>query len=118
MTTVTEVRNFLNKIAAGFIPDDTIRVQINIAEEIVANEKGQSATEQLVDQAELIQAAYLSYLAYATYIERGTGRVPPPMLEHLGRLEALANKMLEYVKRGTVQSISAYTLTESLWSGE
>jgi len=118
LTTVDDVRAFLRDLPSGFISDATIRKQIEIAEEIVENEKSGAATEQTIESAILAQAGYLTYLAYATYIERGTGNVPPPMLAHLAELKELAERMLGYVRRGAVTSVNVYDLADSIWTEE
>ena len=95
-----DVRDFLNKITDDRLHADSIAKQIEIANVIVENEKSPEASEELVEDATLVQAGYLSYLAYATEFERSVGKVPMPMLIHIDRLERLAKQFLGYVKRG------------------
>ena len=96
---IQEVRDYLNKITTSRVHDDTITINIELANTIVENESSKEASDETIKDAVLTQAGYLSYLSYATEFERSVGRVPPPMLIHIDRLKAIADKFLTYAKR-------------------
>ena len=105
MTTREDVRDFLNKIDTGKIKDETIELMISMAKIIVEKEKSSSSDNDTVDAAILMQSTWMSYLAYAGEFERSVGRIPPPMLLHLDRLEKLAIQYLNYVRRGSTAKL-------------
>jgi len=118
MVSVQDVRDFLKEITTQFVGDPTVRKQITMAEVLVNQEKGANITEEVLEQAILAKAAHLTYLAYATYIERSTGRVPEPMLLHLGELKDLAETMLGYARRGAVVKVTVADLAKGIWKDE
>jgi len=100
MVEASEVRKYLNNISIESITDDVIEIQLELANTKVEENKSESALEQTVEDAILTWAGYLSYLAYATNIERGVGAIPGPMLIHLDMLKAIADEYLGYAMRG------------------
>lgn len=98
---MTEVRDFLNKLSEQRVPDDTIAMQIKVATAKIDNEKSASVSADKIEEAKLVYAGFLVYLAYVTEYERSAGTVPGFIIGHLDTLRELANNYLEYVKRGT-----------------
>lgn len=100
MTSVVEVRAYLNKMGKNRVHTDTIELNIRMAKIEVDMEKHADATPEVIDAAILADAGFKSYLAYATEFERSAGRVPVPMLEHLQELKEIAKRFRGYAKRG------------------
>jgi len=114
MVEVSDVRAYLSDLPSEMISDKTVAAQLEIAETIVLREKSEKASAVDVEKAIKALAGYLVYLAYATYVERGMGEVPPPMLTHLSELKAVADKLLELIRRGKPTIEPPIKLTESL----
>jgi len=106
MTSVKEVRDFLNKMGENRVREDTVELMLRMAKIAVDNEKSSVANNDAVEAAVLSQAAWMSYLAYATEVERSVGEVPPSMLIHLEELKMLAERYMGYAKRGLAPSLS------------
>jgi len=115
MITVSDVRKYLNDIPEEHISDDTIRLQIRIAEAIIENEKSSTATQQLIDNAILAKAGELTYIAYTTEMERSLGVLPPAVATHIEDLRKISDLFLSYVKRGTHMKVTAFDLSSSIW---
>jgi len=115
LVTVAEVRTYLNDLPAEMVADTVVQSQINIADTIIEMETSGRVTITDKERAKLAMAGYLTYLAYATYVERGTGEVPAPILTHLTELKAVADRLVEYVRRGRPTIEPKVSLTESTW---
>jgi len=115
MVTVEDVRSYLNNLSSEHVSDDTIRIQIRLAENIVHNEKAASATQEQIEDAILAKAGELTYIAFCTEMERALGVLPPVVATHVENLRRISDLMLSYVKRGTVSPVTAWELSESLW---
>lgn len=115
MVEEARVRAYLADMPTDRVSPACIAEQIELANTIVESEKSDEATDEQVEDAKLAQAGYLTYVAYATEVERSTGSVPEPVVAHLARLEIIADKMLAYVKHGaeTPQVPYLAQLTES-----
>jgi len=119
MVTVSDVREFLADLPADYISDATINKQISIASAIIDGEKSDDADSTLVDQAKLVNAAYLTLLSYASRIERVTGVIPAPLEKYLIRFERLADRFIEYVRRSDkAPRLNVMQLTKSLLEEE
>ena len=114
MTTREEVQTFLNKMTNDRVKDETVELMLSMAIISVNQEKSSAASNDIIDAAILTDAAYLSYLAYATEFERTVGDVPLPMLTHLGELKLLATKYLGYAIRGVTARVPVIVSTESI----
>jgi len=122
LVSVSEVREFLNDITAEDLPDASIERQIDVASAKVDAFKSDMAEATLVERAKLVVAGYLSYISYASRIERGIGVLPPAVREQLERYEALADQFLSYVQRGKVitkdETHPPLAMPVSLYEGE
>jgi len=120
--TETDVRDFLNKISTQRLSPETIEKQIEVANTTVESEKGSSATEEQINDAKLVYAAFLSLGAYASQLERSVGGTPPAVDRQLRFLETLSTAMLNYVKRGNPQFLpmvaQGATITQQYEEGE
>jgi len=116
MVEVNDVRRFLKNIPTDLLSDDTIQVNIDTANTIVDNEASKKAAFQLKERAKLLYASWLSFLSYATEVERTLGTTPPTVTVQLETLKTLAEQFLVYVKRGDVSAppTVVFDLTESL----
>jgi len=114
LTTVDDVRNYLNGLGESRVKTETIELALDMAKLSVNLEKSVNATNEMIDAAILYEAVYQSYLAYATEFERSTGSVPAPMLIHLGELKALAMRYLVYAQRASTAKTPVITSTDSI----
>lgn len=113
--TVNDVRTFLKDLPAEFVSDDVIQKQIDVATLIVNKEKSSQASSSDVDYAILVNAAVLSLMAYASEIERSLGVASPSLTALITQLQKLADKTLEYIKRGKSVPEPYFDVPYSLW---
>jgi len=116
MVEVSDVRAFLKNISEDLLSDETIQVNLETANQIVEKEAGESVSFSTKERAKLLYASYLSFLSYATEVERTLGTAPPMLAAQVEALRNLAERFLEYVRRAKVtpQAKTALALTESL----
>jgi len=113
--TVSDVRELLKDLPSEFVSDDSITKQIEIATFIVNKEKSSQASSSDVDNAVLLNAAFLTLTAYASEIERSLGVVSPSLNALIERYKTMADLALKYVKRGTDAPYPITAVGESLW---
>ncbi len=117
MTTVTirDVRYFLKNLPEDFVSDETITIQIDMAEWIVGKEKSAAATADDLYRAELICTAYRVTVAYMEEAERAIGVIPPSLAVLITQLQMDMELALSYIKRGNPVSISVFDISDSIW---
>jgi len=122
MVVVQDVREFLNNLSSQLVPDATIEKQIDIARTRVESEKAAGVAFDTLEEAKLVFAGYLTYLAYVTGYERSVGIVPGFMVGHLQSLKELAETFIRYVRTGapayTPPVTQAKTIRELYVDGE
>ena len=117
VVTVEDLRFFLKNMPEDFVSDETIEMQIDLAEWFISHEKSSQADDESLDKATLIRAAYFTTLAYMQEAERALGIVPPSLAALVSELKNLQLAAIEIIKRGNIYSIplSLATLSGSAW---
>ena len=115
MVSVEDVRNFLKELPEQYVSDETINMQIRIAEFLVNKEKSKLASDDDVSQAVLLVASHLTLCAYAAEIERSLGVVSPALNALIDRMKDYADKALSYVRRGETVRVPVAVISDSLY---
>ena len=115
--TVEDVRFFLKGLPVDFVGDEVIIKQIDIAEWIANKEKSDTTSDEDLDNFSLLQAAYMTVIAYMQEMDRGLGVIPPNLIALENELRGLKELALGYIQRGEIYSIplAIATLSESAW---
>jgi len=115
--TVEDVRFFLKGLPEDFVGDEVIVKQIDIAEWIGSKEKSDTTSDEDLDNFALLQAAYMTVIAYMQEMDRGLGVIPPNLIALENELRGLKELALGYIQRGEIYSIplAVATTSDSLW---
>jgi len=117
MVTVEDLRFFLKNMPEDFVSDETIELQIDLAEWFVDKHKSAEASNEDIDKTILVRSAYFVTLAYMQEAERALGVIPPGLGALVRELEKLQEEALQIVARGNIFSISLSLagLSDSMW---